>query len=68
MLLPSGIQPESGDFRQATEIATGLFAVEHAYEGRYDFFAPSPLDESADDAPPASAPVSVPTAQPTDSR
>ena len=43
MILPSGFQPETGVTLATKEIGTGMYAVEGAYRGHYDFFAPSPL-------------------------
>jgi hypothetical protein len=51
MLLPSGFQPQAGILLGSASIATGMYAVEDAYKGEYDFFAPSPLFETATDVP-----------------
>lgn len=35
---PSNIQPPPNHTLQVSEVERGLFVVENAYEGKYDFF------------------------------
>jgi len=42
-MLPSGLVCTSNDDVRVNELGPGLYIVEDAYEGDYDFFAPSPL-------------------------
>jgi len=53
MFLPSGFQMESGTVLVTKPIGKGLYAVEGAYRGNYDFFAPSPLFKSLQEQKPA---------------
>jgi len=42
-MLPSGLISAASQDVRISEIGTGLYVVEDAYEGEYDFFAPSRL-------------------------
>jgi hypothetical protein len=42
-MLPSGLTCAADQDVRISEIGTGLYVVEDAYEGEYDFFAPSRL-------------------------
>ena len=42
-MLPSGLTRAADQDVRISEIGTGLYVVEDAYEGEYDFFAPSRL-------------------------
>ena len=43
-MLPSGFRPSAEDLR-LREVKKGLFVVTNAYGGKYDFFAPSSLEQ-----------------------
>ena len=42
-MLPSGFTGATNEDYRTSEIVTGLYAVEDAYAGDYDFFSPSSL-------------------------
>ncbi len=42
-MLPSGLMSAADQDVRISEVGTGLYVVEDAYEGEYDFFAPSRL-------------------------
>jgi len=46
-MLPSGLVCTSNDDVRVNELGPGLYIVEDAYEGDYDFFAPSSLYATA---------------------
>jgi hypothetical protein len=42
-MLPSGLKNGTDEDFRTSEVGTGLYVVEDAYAGEYDFFAPSRL-------------------------
>jgi len=50
-MLPSGLTRATDQDCRISQIGTGLYVVEDAYEGEYDFFAPSRLFSTPEPAP-----------------
>jgi hypothetical protein len=58
-MLPSGLTRTTDQDGRISKIGVGLYVVEDAYEGEYDFFAPSRLYSMPEQtATPTESPIS----------
>ena len=62
-MLPSGLMCSADQAIRTSEVETGLYAVEDAYAGEYDFFAPSRLYSSREES--ANCPESATSKDPS---